>query len=460
MSKTLLSTLIASLFAASPAFAQSDDDPMRVEGTATLGGLYNNTERAGHREAQRVPGPRQRRAVERLASRDATARPGSRATARTSAAPTSTCSCAAACTTCSSRARTSTTSRTRSRRTPTRRSSAVGGNAADGDVPATALPTNPPATAGTLHLGYDRRDAGGYVEWQKNSPWYFRVDGNQVTFNGTKVGSGANGTSPGNGYIDLAIPNAEQDEQLGRRRRLSDDQGDVRGPLGLQQVRQRQLDAAVDEPVLRRNQLDTTYLAAGQHVQQVHGDRQLPRPAVAVGDLGALHLGEDHERRSRRPDRARQPAASYNNTLPDSGNFNGENDQPVVRSWRGRLTPATNVETRVYYYWTKLENNSDVDHVRQRADCAAARAVLAAATLSYAGVPTSIVGQLRERALQLHEEQRRLRRLVAVRARASGSASATTTTTSTRRGSTTTRRTGTSCGSSTRTRCSTRCPAG
>ncbi len=43
MSKKLLSTLIASLFVAAPAFAQSDDDPMRVQGTATLGGLYNNT---------------------------------------------------------------------------------------------------------------------------------------------------------------------------------------------------------------------------------------------------------------------------------------------------------------------------------------------------------------------------------------------------------------------------------
>jgi hypothetical protein len=44
MSKRLLSTLIASVFAASPAFAQSDNDPMRVEGTATLGWLYNRTD--------------------------------------------------------------------------------------------------------------------------------------------------------------------------------------------------------------------------------------------------------------------------------------------------------------------------------------------------------------------------------------------------------------------------------
>ena len=42
MRKKLLSTLIASLFAAAPAFAQTDDDPMRVQGSATFGGIYNN----------------------------------------------------------------------------------------------------------------------------------------------------------------------------------------------------------------------------------------------------------------------------------------------------------------------------------------------------------------------------------------------------------------------------------
>ena len=58
----------------------------------------------------------------------------------------------------------------------------------------------------SYNLGYERKDAGGYFEWQKQSPWYFRVDGNQVKFDGTKVGSASNGTSPGNGYVSLPIP--------------------------------------------------------------------------------------------------------------------------------------------------------------------------------------------------------------------------------------------------------------
>ena len=26
----------------------------------------------------------------------------------------------------------------------------------------------------SYNLGYERKDAGGYFEWQKQSPWYFR----------------------------------------------------------------------------------------------------------------------------------------------------------------------------------------------------------------------------------------------------------------------------------------------
>src|SRR5262245_10337905 len=46
MSKKLLASLIASLFATAPAFAQSDDDPMRIEGSGTVGAIINDTNAA------------------------------------------------------------------------------------------------------------------------------------------------------------------------------------------------------------------------------------------------------------------------------------------------------------------------------------------------------------------------------------------------------------------------------
>jgi hypothetical protein len=43
MNKKLLSVLIATLFTTAPALGQTPEDPMRVQGTATLGGMHNNT---------------------------------------------------------------------------------------------------------------------------------------------------------------------------------------------------------------------------------------------------------------------------------------------------------------------------------------------------------------------------------------------------------------------------------
>ena len=43
MSKKLLPTLIAALFASGSAFGQSDSDPMRIQGTGTVGGIHNST---------------------------------------------------------------------------------------------------------------------------------------------------------------------------------------------------------------------------------------------------------------------------------------------------------------------------------------------------------------------------------------------------------------------------------
>jgi MtrB/PioB family decaheme-associated outer membrane protein len=53
---------------------------------------------------------------------------------------------------------------------------------------------------------YDRQDIGAMFEISKGSPWYLRVDGNQVKRDGIKVIAGAQGTSPGNGFVDLPSP--------------------------------------------------------------------------------------------------------------------------------------------------------------------------------------------------------------------------------------------------------------
>ncbi len=206
MSKKLLSTLIAGLFATAPAFGQSDDDPMRVQGTATIGGIYNNTSAFDNAQlnlyqdlgngALSNVGVRGRSSTtwfqgygENFGRSDQYMflRGGMydvfKAGAYLNDLPH----------TFSSNAYSP--------------FNGVGGTLLTTTFPLAALPEpQPPGNWNNFTLGYDRRDAGGYAEWQKNSPWYFRADGNQVTFSGTKVGSAANGTSPGNGYSDLGFP--------------------------------------------------------------------------------------------------------------------------------------------------------------------------------------------------------------------------------------------------------------
>ena len=50
------------------------------------------------------------------------------------------------------------------------------------------------------------RMRGGMAEWQTASPWYFRGEANEVTRKGINVFAGAQGTSPGNGFVDLPSP--------------------------------------------------------------------------------------------------------------------------------------------------------------------------------------------------------------------------------------------------------------
>ncbi len=275
MSKKLLSTLIASLFAAAPAFAQSDDDPMRVQGTATLEGLYNNTDA---RDTARLfeyqdlgNGALSNVGVQGRNSRTWFSGYGEnfgrtdqymflrggmydvfKSGVYLNDIPHTFSSSAW---------------------TPFVGS---GGNVLTATFPLAALPANPPAGQwNSFRLGYDRRDAGGYVEWQKNSSVVLPGGRQPGLVHRHPCRLGVQRHEPGQRVHRSCIPAGLQDEQLGRRGRLPDGQGNIRAALGLQQVRERQPDAAMDEPVLRRQQARHDLPRTGKHVQQVHGVGQL-----------------------------------------------------------------------------------------------------------------------------------------------------------------------------------------
>jgi MtrB/PioB family decaheme-associated outer membrane protein len=77
---------------------------------------------------------------------------------------------------------------------------------AGGPAVTATFPSLNPATWNSLDIGYKRRDDGLAFEFQGVAPWYFRAEGNQVSWSGSKPGASSQGLSPGNGFVDLSFP--------------------------------------------------------------------------------------------------------------------------------------------------------------------------------------------------------------------------------------------------------------
>ncbi|MBK9115242.1 MAG: OmpA family protein [Betaproteobacteria bacterium] len=358
MTKKLLSTLIASLFAAAPAFGQSADDPMRVQGTATIGGIYNNSstsDRAKLEEYQDLGnGALSNVGVE---GRNSTTwfqgygenfgrsdqymflRGGIYDTFKAGAYLNDIPHVYS-----------------------TNAWSPYNGNGSNlltATFPLGALPS--PAPGGNWNnftLGVDRRDAGGYVEWQKNSPWYFRADGSQVTFSGTKPGSAANGTSPGNGYVDLAYPAEFKTSNWGAEGGYQTSKATFSVRWDYSKFQNDNETMQWTNPYFGSNRLDTNYLAPGNEFNKftLSGNyRDLPWKSV----LSARYTWAKTTSDFALSQTALNTGAVYRPTLPHEDNFNGEHvNQSFALAWTA--APARNVDTRVYYYWTKLDNKSDL----------------------------------------------------------------------------------------------------
>ncbi len=351
MSKKLLSTLIASLFVATPAFAQTADDPMRVEGSATIGGIYNNTNAKDAAQLEQYQdlnsgalsnvGARGRNSTtwfdaygENFGRTDQFmyARGGMYNIFKTGAYLNDIPH------TFSDSALTPFTG-------------------SGGNLLVATFPQINPNTWNSFKLGYERRDAGGYFEWQKQSPWYFRADGNEVTFSGTKVGSAALGTSPGNGYVDLAIPTQYKTSNWGAEAGYQTSKATYAIRWDYSKFSNSNDTLQWTNAYFGKNLLDTTYLPPDNTFNKFTATanyRDLPwRSVIAARYTWAettsnVDLGQT----------ALNTGAVYGATLPDQGTFNGKNtNQSLALSWTA--VPVTNFNSRVYYYWTKLDSSSD-----------------------------------------------------------------------------------------------------
>jgi MtrB/PioB family decaheme-associated outer membrane protein len=228
--------------------------------------------------------------------------------------------------------------------------------AGSGELRAT-FPQPNPATWNDLSIGFDRRDSGGYFEWQRNSPWYFRVDANYVERDGTKIGSAANGTSPGNGFVDLATPVDYKTTNASAEFGYSTPQYHFAVNYLYSKLDSGFKTVSWSNPFWA-NGIDTTHLAPDNDYQRfaVNGTiRQLPWNSTIAARFTWDKLESEVDLAGAALNGT--GASAIGATNPNVARFDGNVENTTFSvSWSA--LPTSGLDTRVYYNYQKRDNDS------------------------------------------------------------------------------------------------------
>ena len=222
---------------------------------------------------------------------------------------------------------------------------------------AATFPKTNLGTWNNVNLGYDRKNTGGYFEWQQQSPWYFRVDGNQVKVEGTKVGSWANGTSPGNGYVDTAIPVDQTTNNVALEGGYTTRTMTLTASYLASNFNNANQSMTFTNPFFT-NQTDRAYLPPNNDYQRfaLNGTwRELPWKSTL-----ALRYTWDKTTNDVNINNTVLNAATgggvFLNVAPNTNVFSGDEvRQTFTAGWAA--TPVASVDTKLYYNWQKMNND-------------------------------------------------------------------------------------------------------
>lgn len=223
-----------------------------------------------------------------------------------------------------------------------------------GPVLTATLPNANPATWNTFDHSYRRRDWGGMAEWQTASPWYFRGEANEVTRKGINVFGGANGTSPGNGFMDLPSPIDYTTHNYSAEGGYST----KRGHFAVNVLHSK---FSNGNDVLRWSNgffggLDTTILPPDNELTRlsVNGNlRQLPAASTLAGRVTYSKLSNDVLMQQTMLSTGGATPA----TNPSSPSFHGQLKNTTV-SLSLSSHPMNNLDTRLYWNYAKEDNDS------------------------------------------------------------------------------------------------------
>jgi len=225
-----------------------------------------------------------------------------------------------------------------------------------GDSTITATLPNPNvATWNAFDHSYKRRDTGGMAEWQAASPWYFRVDANEVRREGVNVFGGANGTSPGNGFTDLPSPIEYKTRNLALEAGYSSKRGHFAVNLSHSTFEN-------ENEVLRwsngffGNQLDTTVLPPDNELTRISINGNL-RGLPGESTLGARFTHSQLTNNVALQPTMLSTGNVFRPTNPSEANFDGD----IRRTTLGITfdsRPAQGLDTRLFANFIQEKNDS------------------------------------------------------------------------------------------------------
>lgn len=223
------------------------------------------------------------------------------------------------------------------------------------------FPKPNPATWFTTDIGYRRKDTSGFFEWQSFTPYYFRVDASNVKYDGSKLGSAANGTSPGNGFVDLALPVQYNVNTASAEAGYNTPAMHFAANYTYSKFNNNNLTVNWNDPFYA-NAVDKTYLPPENKYQRLGLNatfRQLPWDSTlamrytwskteSTADLATTVLA---------PGATSTSPPVFAPTLPNVGIFNG---QIQNRTFTLALasSPIKDVDTRVFYNYYRRKNDS------------------------------------------------------------------------------------------------------
>jgi MtrB/PioB family decaheme-associated outer membrane protein len=217
------------------------------------------------------------------------------------------------------------------------------------------FPNVNPAAWQNVDIGYQRKDTGGYFEWQGTSPWYFRVDGNQIKFSGTKLGSSSNTTSPGGGYVDLAFPVQYETNNVSVEGGYATRTMNISVSYLASNFGNDFETVSWNNPVFG-GQVDRSYLPPANDYQRVAANATF-RALPWASTLALRYTWDETTSDVNIANSVLSTGGVPQFVLPSSDTFNGkETRQTFTAGWSA--TPVANLDTRLYYNWQKMNNDS------------------------------------------------------------------------------------------------------